>query len=50
MRSILEEFACDNISLENETFRHNSKYGQAIRTVYSGAVHCRLGLSEQPKR
>jgi len=33
MRSILEEFAYGNISLENQTFTRDSKYGQIMGDI-----------------
>jgi len=33
MRSILEEFACGNISPENQPFKRNSKLGRAMDVV-----------------
>jgi len=43
MRSILEEFAYGNISPENQSFKRNSPYGEALGAV-SGNEEKLLGI------
>ena len=49
MRSILEEFALGNITPENQTFKRNSKLGQAMSAVCSSEAKLLNRLNDEEK-
>ncbi|MCL2674348.1 MAG: hypothetical protein FWE92_03340 [Defluviitaleaceae bacterium] len=49
MRSVLEEFAYGNISPEVQTFKRNSKYGQAMATLCSTEEQLISRLNDEEK-
>ena len=49
MRSILEEFACGNISPEARFFARNSEYGKAMRAVSEHEEALLAGLEGDEK-
>ena len=49
MKSILEEFAYGNISPEAQSFKRNSQYGKAMRTVSGNEEKLLARLNEEDK-
>jgi len=49
MPSILEEFALGNISPEIQTFKPNSKYGQALRAACDNETKLSSKLNDEEK-
>jgi len=49
MRSILEEFACGNISPEVQYFKRSSEYGQAVGAVSINEDKLLVRLDEEEK-
>ena len=45
MKSVLEEFACGNISPEPRCIKHNSEYEKAVKTLSDAEAKLRAALN-----